>query len=507
MSGNGAGIATTVPAWSGQTDGSVAIVGGGIGGLASACYLAEAGADVTVFERNEQLGGRASTLARDGFRFDMGPSWYLMPDVYERFFGDLGETVDDHYGLTRLDPHYRIFWKDGDRLDVLPDPAANEAAIERYEPGAGAALDRYLADAERQYRIGMRHFVYEDRRRLRDYVDLDVLRHARGVSLLGSMQEHVASYVDHPKLQQLFQYSLVFLGGAPSKTPALYSLMSHVDFNLGVHYPDGGFGTVVDAIADVGAARGVEYVTDAPVERIARRNGELTLRTAHGDTFGADAVVSNADYAHTETELLAPARRQYDDAYWQRRTWAPSAFLLYLGVEGAVEPLAHHSLVLPTDWKPHFEAIFDRPAWPRDPAYYVCVPSRTDETVAPDGHAALFVLVPVAPGLADGEATREAFRDRVLADLARSTGVDLHDRIVFERRFCVRDFAERYNSRGGTALGLAHTLGQTALFRPNRVSRACPGLYYTGADTTPGIGVPMCLISGRHTASAICNGA
>ena len=498
---------TDFPGWAGETDETVAIVGGGIGGLASACYLAEAGADVTVFEKNEQLGGRAATFERDGFRFDMGPSWYLMPDVYERFFADIGERVADRYALTHLDPHYRIFWKDGDRLDIAADIETNAAAVERYEPGAGAALEQYLADAERQYEIGMQHFVYEDRRRLRDYLDLDVARHARGISLLGSMQAHVGTYVDHPKLKQLFQYSLVFLGGAPEMTPALYSLMSHVDFNLGVHYPDGGFGTVVDAIADAGADRGVKYVRNAPVERIARSNGNVTVRTAHGDQFGADSVVSNADYAHTETELLPRDQRQYDEAYWTGRTWAPSAFLLYLGVEGSVEPLAHHTLVLPTDWAPHFEAIFERPAWPRDPAYYVCVPSRTDATVAPDGHESLFILVPVAPGLRDTDGIRTSFRDHVLADLAEATGVDLRDRIVLERTFCIRDFAERYNSHSGTALGLAHTLRQTALFRPRRVSSTCPGLYYTGADTTPGIGVPMCLISGRHTARVICEDA
>ncbi|MCU4800173.1 phytoene desaturase family protein [Halobacteria archaeon HArc-gm2] len=517
------------------SDAEVVVVGAGFGGLSTACYLADAGLDVTVVEKNESLGGRASVLERDGFRFDMGPSWYMMPDVFERFFGHFDREHTEFYELTRLDPHYRVFFKDGeegtgstgpgagpaqrgvDQVDVTPDRAAMRRLFESYEPGAGAALDSYLEQAAETYEVGMEQFVYTDRGSFRDYLDWDVLRNARGLGLLGSMQDHVSDYFDHPKLQQLVQYSLVFLGGSPTNTPALYNLMSHVDFELGVHYPEavgdfsppnretvspGGMGTVVDVMAALGAEMGVTYRTGVEVDRITGERGNFTLETSQGPVT-ADLVVSDADYAHTEKHLLAPEDRQFDDDYWDSRTYAPSAFLLYLGVEGDVDPLEHHTLVLPEDWTDHFEKIFDDPSWPDDPAYYCCVPSETDPTVAPEGHSNLFVLVPIAPGLEDGPEAREAARDALLDDLAENVGVDLRDRIVVEEQFTVSEFADRYNAEQGSALGLAHTLRQTGPLRPDHRSSALDGLYFTGGFTRPGIGVPMCLISGEHAASAV----
>ncbi|EMA22066.1 carotenoid 3,4-desaturase [Haloarcula marismortui] len=482
----------------------VTVVGGGIGGLSAACYLADADANVSLLEKNEQLGGRASRLEVDGFRFDMGPSWYLMPDVFERFFAYFGKEPRDYYDLQRLDPHYRVFFKDGDQIDVTGDNDQMAQKFEEYEPGAGEAFRDYLATSERHYETAMNKFVYEDRSELRDWVDLDVMTAAPvGLQLIGTMQSHVEDYFEHPKLQQIMQYTLVFLGGSPRTTPALYNMMSHVDFNLGVYYPDGGVGAVVDGLVELGEELGVTYETDAEVDEISRRKDGFLVETVHGDTTHPDEVVVNADYGHAERELLPDHERQYDDEYWDDKTYAPSAFLMYMGVEGDVEPLKHHTLVLPTDWDPHFDDIFDEPAWPDDPAYYLCVPSKTDDTVAPDGHSNLFVLVPIAPGLHDGDEIREEYREKVLADIADNTGVDLRDRIVYEKQFAVSDFGERYNATEGTALGLAHTLRQTALLRPNNRSSAVDGLYFTGSFTTPGIGVPMCLISGEHTAEAL----
>ncbi|MFC6613553.1 phytoene desaturase family protein [Halopenitus salinus] len=482
---------------------SVVVIGGGFGGLSTACYLADAGADVTLLEKNGSLGGRASRLEVDGFRFDMGPSWYLMPDVFERFFAHFDRTPEEYYSVSQLDPHYRVFWKDGDQVDVVPELEANRELFESYEPGAGEALDRYLEKARYNYEVGMEHFVYEDRPRLRDYVDTDVLRHAHGLSLLGSMQGHVEDYFEHPKLQQLMQYSLVFLGGSPTNTPALYNLMSHVDFNMGVHYPDGGIAAVVDGIVELGSELGVEYVTDAEATAIEGHRGGFAVDAANGERYLADLVVSDADYAHTERELLPPEKRQYTEEYWESRTYAPSAFLVYLGVEGEVPELAHHTLVLPTEWDDHFERIFEDPSWPEDPAYYLCVPSKTDDAVAPEGHSNLFALVPIAAGLEDDAETRERYRERLLADIAENTGTDLRDRIVVEETFSVSEFADRYNSYRGSALGLAHTLSQTSLLRPSHASDAVDGLYFTGSYTTPGIGVPMCLISGQLTAEYV----
>ena len=481
---------------------SVVVIGAGFGGLSSACYLADAGADVRVIEKNEQLGGRASVLKADGFRFDMGPSWYLMPDVFDRFYDHFDRTPSDYYDLTHLDPHYRIFFKDGDRVDITADLERTKETFEEYEPGAGEALERYLEKSTTNYEVGMEHFVYEDRERLRDFLDLDVARQARGLSLLGSMQGHVEKYFEHPKLQQIMQYTLVFLGGSPRNTPALYNLMSHVDFNLGVWYPEDGLGGVVDGIVELGRELDVTYETETPATAIKGREGAFLVETPER-SIRADLVVSNAEYPHAERDLLTPERRGYDADYWESKTYAPSAFLLYLGVEGDVEELAHHTLVLPTDWNQHFSQIFDEPDWPDDPAYYLCVPSETDDDVAPEGHSNLFVLVPIAPGLEDTPERREAYRSLVLDDVAENTGTDLRDRIVYERSFCVEDFAERYNSYRGSALGLAHTLRQTALFRPPHRSKRVDGLYFTGSYTTPGIGVPMCLISGQLTAEKV----
>ena len=483
------------------------MIGGGFGGLSTACYLAGAGADVTLLEKNEQLGGRASRLEVDGFRFDMGPSWYLMPDVFERFFGHFGHEPSDYYELERLDPHYRIFFKDGDQVDMVPDLAENRKTFESYEPGAAERFDEYLEKSKKNYEVGMEHFVYEDRNSISDFMDWNVAKNARGLSLIGSMQDHVEKYFEHPKLQQIMQYTLVFLGGAPNNTPALYNLMSHVDFNMGVYYPENGVGGVVDGVVELGEELGIDFRTGAPAAEIKGREGAFAVRTEGGEEFYSDYVVSDADYRHTEMELLDEQKRQYDADYWDSRTYAPSAFLLYLGVEGDVDPLAHHSLVLPTEWDPHFEKIFDDPAWPDDPAYYLCVPSQTDDEVAPEGHSNLFALVPIAAGLEDTPELRQKYRDLVLDDIAANTGVDLRDRIVVEEQFCVNDFADRYNSTQGTALGLAHTLRQTALFRPSHRSSAVDGLYFTGSFTTPGIGVPMCLISGQLTAEAMAEQA
>ena len=490
-----------------SADESVVVVGSGFGGLSTACYLADAGLDVTVLEKNEQLGGRASVIEAEGFKFDMGPSWYLMPDVFERFFAHFGREPGDFYDLERLDPHYRIFFKDGDSVAVTDDREEMHELFDAYQPGGGDALEEYLDTSETHYEVAMENFVYTDRPRLRDWVDLDVMRAAPiGLQLLGTMDDYVADYFDHPKLRQITQYSLVFLGGAPNNTPALYNIMSHVDFNLGVYYPENGMRSVVDACLELGEELGVDYVTDAEVTEILNRTGGFTVDSAAGE-FEADYVVSDADYAHTEQELLPEHERQYDAEYWESRTYAPSAYLMYLGVEGDVEPLAHHTLVLPTDWDGHFEQIFEEPAWPDDPAYYLCVPSKTDDDVAPEGHSNLFALVPVAPDLEDDEATRRRYRELLLEDIADNTGVDLRDRVVFEETFAVSEFADRYNSRAGTALGLAHTLRQTALLRPPRRSSASPGLYFTGSYTTPGIGVPMCLVSGEHTAESLLDDA
>ncbi|WP_227133768.1 phytoene desaturase family protein [Halorubellus salinus] len=482
-------------------DPTVTVVGGGFGGLSAAAYLARAGADVRLLEQHERVGGHAGVLERDGFRFDTGPSWYLMPDVFERFFAHFDREPGDYYELERLDPQYRVHWKDGDAATIRPDRRQVGEVFESYEDGAAEALDRYLATAERNYDLAMDRVVYEGREGLRDYVDTDLLPLLPRLRLLGNMDDYVERYVQHPKLRQLLEYTLVFLGGAPHNTPALYSIMSHVDLNLGVFYPEGGIAGVVEALAALCREQGVTIETDVAVERITGSAGGFTLSTDAGERE-TDLVVSNANPAYTERELLDPEARGHDDGYWDAQTYGPSALMLYLGVEGELDQLAHHTLVFPTDWDPHFESIFEDPRWPEDPAYYLSVTSKTDPTVAPDGHHAVVVLVPIAPGLDDDPEARARFRESVLDDLAENAGVELRDRIVVEESACVSEFAEYYGDPGGTALGLAHTVFQTGPLRPGHRADV-DGLYYTGAYTTPGIGMPMCLVSGEHAAAAV----
>ena len=351
----------------------------------------------------------------------------------------------------------------------------------------------------------MDEFVYTDRSRLRDLVDPGIVRAAPALSHLGSMHDHVAAHFDEPKLQRLLEYTLVFLGSSPHDAPSLYNLMAYVDFEGGVYYPAGGMYALVEALVSLGRDLGVDYRTDAEVTALAP--SEDGIRVAGPTTHRADRVVANANPAHVERDLLSPADRGRDPDYWDSRTYGPSALMLYLGVEGDVDPLAHHTLVLPTDWDDHFERIFDDPGWPEDPAYYLSVASRTDPDVAPEGHHAVVVLVPLAPGLDDDPDRVSAFRDAVLADLAAVTGVDLRDRIVVERSACVSEFADRYHTPGGTALGLAHTLDQTGPLRPSHHAPGVDGLYYAGAFTSPGVGLPMAVVSGEHAADAAARAA
>ncbi|NMI89043.1 phytoene desaturase [Nanohaloarchaea archaeon] len=480
----------------------VVIVGAGFGGLSAASFLADEGLDVEVVEKNEQVGGRASVLEEDGFKFDMGPSWYLMPDIFDRFFGKFDHEPEDYYSLTRLDPNYRIFFKDGDQMDVPADPKEAGKLFETYEDGAEEAFESYLQKSKETYEIGMNEFVLKDRNNFRDYLSLDVLKNARGISLIKKMQDHVEEYFDSPKLQQVMQYTLVFLGGSPTNTPALYNLMSHVDFNMGVYYPEGGVYSVVEGMKELAQEQGAEFSTEEEVKRIDRENGKNIVET-EDRRIKADAVVSGADYAFTEVELLPDEYTTYDEDYWNSRTYAPGAFLMYLGVDGELDNIDHHTLVLPEDWNDHFDKIFEDPEMPDNPAYYVCNASDTDDAVAPEGKSAMFVLVPIAAEMELDEEDRQKFKDMILDDLEENADTDLRGRIEYEKIFAGEEFQRRYNSFNGTALGIAHTLRQTSVFRPKQRSKQMENMYYTGQYTNPGIGVPMCLISGEHAAEKV----
>ncbi|WP_374112622.1 phytoene desaturase family protein [Georgenia sp. EYE_87] len=511
------------------------VVGGGIAGLASAALLARDGYDVELLEQRDALGGRAGSWERDGFRFDTGPSWYLMPEVFDHFFSLLGTSATEQLDLERLDPGYRVFFEDHpEPVDVRADLAANVATFEALEPGAGEQLRAYLASAREAYDLAVRRFLYSSFESLTTLVRPDVLRRSRRLVelLLRPLGAHVARSFADPRLRQILGYPAVFLGSSPDRAPSMYHLMSHLDLADGVLYPQGGFTTLIEAVARLAEREGATLRTGAtvtavttaelPGRRRRRRPGRGTAGRAGGrrarvtgvrwrDGAGAehlseaDVVVGAADLHHLETELLPPALQTYPQRYWDRRDPGPGAVLVYLGVRGELPELAHHSLFFTADWEQNFAAIFGAETRVPDPASaYVCTPSRTDPSVAPAGHENVFVLVPVPPdpGLGRGgidgagDPAVERVADAAIDQLAAWAGVpDLRERIVLRRTVGPGDFAADLNAWSGGALGPAHTLRQSAFLRGRNASRRVAGLYYAGSSTIPGVGLPMCLIS------------
>ncbi|EZP27060.1 phytoene desaturase [Microbacterium oleivorans] len=488
----------------------IAIIGGGITGLATAALLADRGDEVTVFEALDDVGGRAGTWEKDGFRFDTGPSWYLMPEVFDHFFALLGTTAAEQLDLVRLDPAYRVYHEgESEPFDVVSGRDAAVAAFEAREAGAGAKLATYLDSAGEIYDLAVSRFLYDP------YVSLKGLAHPDVLGKLGTLlplllrplSTHVEKRFSDPVLQQVLGYPAVFLGGSPYDSPSLYHLMSHLDLDDGVLYPRGGFVQIIRAIARLAEERGAEIRTSSPVERIITVGGTATgIRLADGTRIEADHVISTADMHHTETVLLEPELRSRTDAWWDKRVPSFGALLILLGVEGELPELEHHTLLFTKDWKANFEAIFgeDGAGTLPDPAsLYVCRPSATDDDVAPAGHENLFVLVPMPAdpelgrGGVDGagDAAIEAAADAVIAQIASWTGVaDLADRVRVRRTISPGDFAQDFGSFRGGALGLAHTLGQSAMFRPGLRSKV-DNLLYAGQTVLPGVGLPMCLIS------------
>lgn len=500
---------------------STVIIGGGIAGLATAALLAREGHQVRLFERGERVGGRAGTYERDGFRFDTGPSWYLMPRVFDHFFRLLGTTTDAELDLRTLDPGYRVFSEPtGDQIaPPLQIPCGADEVIdvfERVEPGSGVRLRSHLASAQHATDLAERFFLYNPFTRLRSLVHPEVLRALPQLaSLLGtSLERFVANRFTDPVLRQVLGYPAVFLGTDPRRAPAMYHLMSALDLGDGVRYPMGGFWGLVQKLESLAVREGVEIITGANVtgivtERQGRRLRARGIRWADGHgaqrEAQADVVVSAADLHHTETVLLEPHARSYPEQWWQKRESGPGAAIVMLGVKGELPELTHHSLFFTSDWQANFSAIFgEHPEVPDPASLYVCKPSATEPAVAPEGHENLFVLIPIPadPGIgaggADGEGDSavERVADAAIDAISRWAQIpDLRERIVVRHTRGPADFAHDYNSWQGGMLGPAHILSQSALFRAQNESRRVDGLYYAGATTAPGVGVPMCLIS------------
>jgi phytoene desaturase len=482
----------------------VIVIGSGFAGLAAACCLAAEGFDVTVLEKNDCPGGRARQFEAEGFVFDMGPSWYWMPDVFEQFFALFGKKVSDYYDLKRLDPSYQVFFGEGDAVDIPARMADLEAFFERMEPGSAPKLRRFLEEAAYKYRVGMNDFVHKPSHSIWEFADWRIVESLFKLQMFSSVSKHVRGLFRNPKLVQLLEFPVLFLGATPQKTPALYTLMNYADMSLGTWYPMGGMFKIVEAMSTLASELGVQIKLNQAVAHIETLGGRAQAAvTTDGMRYSADALVGAADYHHIESQLLPAEQRNHSEAYWQSRVMAPSCLLWYIGVGKRLVGLRHHNLFFDEDFGLHAEEIYTYPRWPSKPLFYVSAPSVTDPSVAPAGCENLFVLIPVAPGLEDTPEIRAAYFDVVLARLERLTGQNVRDHIVYQRSYAHADFVADYHAFKGNAYGLANTLLQTAFLKPKLKSRKLSNLWYAGQLTTPGPGVPPSLISGQVVANEI----
>ncbi|TNE56951.1 MAG: phytoene desaturase [Bacteroidetes bacterium] len=482
----------------------VVVIGAGFAGLSAASNLAAAGFDVTILEKNTVPGGRARQYTAGGFVFDMGPSWYWMPDVFEEYFARFGKKASDYYELIRLDPSYVVHFGPGDRLDIPANMSDLESMFESVEPGSVPKLREFLREAEYKYRVGMREFVHKPSHSILEFMDWRIVSSLFRLQMFTSISKHIRRLFRSEKLIQLLEFPVLFLGATPQKTPALYSLMNYADMALGTWYPMGGMYKIVEGMVSLATELGVRLELGQEVRHIAAADGMARVVVTHdGREYPADIVVGAADYHHIDTRLLDAGQRNYSARYWESRTMAPSCLLYYLGVKKRLQNIRHHNLFFDEDFSRHARDIYESPKWPEKPLFYVCAPSQTDPTVAPEGCENLFVLIPVAPGLEDSPAIREHYYDLVMQRLETLTGQSVRDAVVYRRDFAHADFVSEYHAFKGNAYGLANTLMQTAFLKPALKSKRVRNLYYTGQLTVPGPGVPPSLISGQVVAQEI----
>ena len=481
----------------------IVVVGSGFAGMSAASVLAKRGHQVTVLEKNEGPGGRARTFEAEGYRFDMGPSWYWMPDVFERYFALFDKKPSDYYDLVRLDPSYRVYYGQDDFLDI---PAGREPLREMFEsiePGSAAKLDKFLKEAAYKYEVGMNDLVYKPSSSWLEFAQPKIMGGALRLHVLRSFARHARAYFKNQKLLQLLEFPVLFLGAVPEKTPALYSLMNYADMVGGTWYPMGGMHRIVEGMHELAQSLGVNFQFNQPVHKLEVERQRITGAAVNGHVQAADAFIGGADYHHVEQALLPKEARTYTPEYWEKRTMAPSCLLWYVGVDKRLKNLRHHNLFFDRDFGIHAKEIYETPQWPSDPLFYASCPSQTDPSVAPEGHENLFLLVPVAPGLTDTEEVRAQYYDLVMDRLEKLTGQSIRPHVDYVRSYAPTDFTTDYNAFKSNAYGLANTLKQTAVLKPSMQSSKIKNLYYTGQLTVPGPGVPPALISGQVVANLI----
>ncbi|CAH8281526.1 phytoene desaturase [Mariniflexile fucanivorans] len=478
---------------------TVNIIGSGFSSISASCYLAKAGYDVSIFEKNKTVGGRARQLIRDGFTFDMGPSWYWMPDIFDKFFADFGKKRSDFFELDKLDPAYQIFFKDeiitiGDTLEKIC------IEFDRIEPGSSKFLKKFIDKAGTNYDIAINKVVLKPGVSPFELVTPETA--VRVDQFFKTISGEVRKNFKNPKLISTLEFPVLFLGAKPSKTPAFYNFMNYADFGLGTWHPKGGMYEIIKAMKSVAESLGVKFLTEKPIDKIVIENNKATSIISNGTTYTSDIVLSGADYHHSET-LLDQKYRQYSEAYWNKKTFAPSSLLFYIGFDKKLKNVRHHNLFFDTSFETHAEEIYDNPKWPSDPLFYANFPSVTDPSMAPKNCETGFFLIPIAPGIEDTEALRSQYFDLIISRFEKLTQQNIKNNIMFKESFCVKDFIEEYNSYKGNAYGMANTLSQTAFLRPKLKSKKVKNLYFTGQLTVPGPGVPPALISGKLVADLI----
>lgn len=479
----------------------IAIIGSGFSGLSAAAYSAKQGHEVHVFEKNSGLGGRARKFTTEnGYVFDMGPSWYWMPDIIENFFTDFDKKTSDYFKLVPLNPQFEMVFSDGN-MQIPHDYNEMKNLFETTEKGAGKRLDDFMNDAQYKYEVGMKEFVNKPCHSWFEFVSPKIAKSALKLDLLSNFHRFVRKYFKDPKLIMLMEFPVIFLGAAPKDIPALYSLMNYGGYKLGTWYPMGGFSKIIDGMADVAKEQGVHFHVNSNIDAIKINKNKATAVSVNGKDIEFDSVIASSDYHHTENNLIAKEYRNYTEDYWKKRTFAPSCLIYYLGFKEKIPNLKHHTLFFENDLDLHTTEIYDDKKWPTKPLFYVCCPSKTDENVAPENCENVFLLMPVATGLNDSEDVREKYFQEMINRLEKHTGsTDLESKLEYKKSYCIKDFKEDYNAYEGNAYGLANTLSQTAVLKPSLKNKKVNNLFYTGQLTVPGPGVPPSIISGKIAA-------
>ncbi len=481
----------------------VIVIGSGFSGLSAAAYLSAAGHEVHVFEKNATAGGRARQLKVNNYLFDMGPSWYWMPDVFEKFFSDFNYKVSDFYKLKLLNPSFDVVFPLGEIMSVPEKYSDLSRMFESIEKGSAAQLDKFMEEAKYKYETGMGNLVYNPGLSLLEFADIELIKGTFRLQVFTSFRKHIRKFFSNPKLISLMEFPVLFLGAMPQDTPALYSLMNYAGLKLGTWYPEGGFGEVINAMMEVGKRNGVKFHFNSPVEKIIVQDNKTNGIIVNGEKIECDAIIASADYHHVESKLLPESHRNYKESYWDKKTFAPSSLIFYIGLNTKIKNLQHHTLFFDEDLELHSIEIYKDPKWPSKPLFYVCCPSQSDDSVAPEGHENLFFLMPLAPGLKDTEELREKYFKIMVDRLGKHIQQDITDHIDYKKSYCVKDFVSDYNSFKGNAYGLANTLMQTANLKPSIRNKNIRNLFYSGQLTVPGPGVPPAIISGKVAAGQL----